>query len=116
MTGDHDTITLKDAAQHFGFGVWTLRAEAARGRLTTYKIGRQYYTTPADIKQMVELCRVEPKAQGSTLTLRETNGLSATARASSARESLGLTLARLKGSSPGTSARSTSPSRQTARR
>ncbi len=30
MTGDHDTITLKDAAQHFGFTVSTLRAEADR--------------------------------------------------------------------------------------
>lgn len=39
MIQDSDTITLKDAAQHFGFSVWTLRAEADRGRLTIYKIG-----------------------------------------------------------------------------
>jgi hypothetical protein len=90
MTGDHDTITLKDAAQHFGFGLWTLRAEAAKGRLTVYKIGRQYYTTPADIKQMVELCRVEPKAPGFTVTRRAVNTPSemATASLDSARQAM----------------------------
>lgn len=38
MTQDDDTITLKDAASHFGFSVYTLRTEAGRGRLTIYKI------------------------------------------------------------------------------
>lgn len=33
MTGDGDIITLKDAAQHFGFSVYALRAEADNGRL-----------------------------------------------------------------------------------
>jgi hypothetical protein len=82
MTGDNDTITLRDAAAHFGFGVYALRAEAERGRLTIYKIGRQYYTTPADIKQMVESCRVEQKAPGFTVTRRAVNTSSETDRAS----------------------------------
>ena len=55
MTGDQDAITLKDAAQHFGFTVATLRAEAARGHLTIYKIGKRYYTTPSDIRDMVRV-------------------------------------------------------------
>jgi hypothetical protein len=33
VTQDDDTITLKDAAKHFGFSVYTLRTEADRGRL-----------------------------------------------------------------------------------
>lgn len=33
MTRDDDTITLRDAAQHFGFSVYTLRTEAERGHL-----------------------------------------------------------------------------------
>jgi hypothetical protein len=40
MIGDADTITLKDAAQHFGFSVYTLRAEADRGRLAIYNGGK----------------------------------------------------------------------------
>jgi hypothetical protein len=67
---DHDTITLADAAQHFGFTVSTLRAEAGRGRLTIYKIGKRYYTTPNDIREMVEKCRVEQRAPASIVTRR----------------------------------------------
>ena len=59
---DNNAITLKDAAKQFGFSVSTLRTEAYRGRLTIYRIGRRYYTTPADIREMVLQCRVEPKA------------------------------------------------------
>jgi hypothetical protein len=57
MTSDSDPITLADAAAHFGLTVWTLRAEASRGRLATYKIGKRLYTKPKDIKEMIELCR-----------------------------------------------------------
>jgi hypothetical protein len=49
MTADTDPITLKDAAQHFGLTVLTLRAEAERGRLTLYKIGKKYYTTRGSV-------------------------------------------------------------------
>lgn len=84
MTADDDTITLKDAAQHFGFSVYTLRTEADKGRLTIYKIGQRYYTTPADIKEMVNRCRVEQKGRASTLIRAGSNGPSETERASSA--------------------------------
>jgi hypothetical protein len=67
---DTDAITLKHAADRYGFTVATLRAEAGRGRLTIYRIGKRLYTTPADIRSMVESCREEPKAPAFTVTRR----------------------------------------------
>lgn len=107
MTGDSDPITLADAAAHFGFTVWTLRAEATRGRLTIYKIGKRLYTTPGAVKEMVELCRVEPKAPASILTRRVVNTLSETAIASL--DSANQTLLKLRNSSRNTSRTSTAP-------
>src|ERR1035437_3731840 len=75
---DNDTITLKDAASHFGFSVYTLRAEAERGHLTTYKIGKRLYTTPADVRDMISACRVSQKGHGSIWTPSGGCGLSAT--------------------------------------
>ena len=112
MTGDNDPITLKDAAQHFGFTVLTLRAESDRGRLTIYKIGKRYYTTPADIREMVTKCRVEQKGQGFTLIRNESSGSSETDRALSARARALETVMRLKSTSPNTSGTSTSRSRR----
>ena len=102
MIGDGDTITLADAAQHFGFSVYTLRTEAERGRLAIYKIGKRYYTTPADIKDMVQQCRVDQKAQGFTSIRHERNGSSETERASSALAAANETALRLKNSSRNT--------------
>jgi hypothetical protein len=79
---DDMPITLAQAAEIFGIGVATLRAEANRGRLTVYRIGRQDRTTINDIRQMVELCRVEPKAPASIVTRRAVNTSSETDRAS----------------------------------
>lgn len=112
MTGDNDTITLKDAAQHFGYTVWTLRAEAERGHLTIYKIGKRYYTTPADIREMVAKCRVEQKGHGFTLIRNESNGLSVTERALSAQARAQETVMRLKNTSPNISGKSTNQSRR----
>jgi len=56
MIGDSDTHNPEGCCPAFGFTVWTLRAEADRGRLTIYKIGKRFYTTPADIKEMIQLC------------------------------------------------------------
>jgi hypothetical protein len=79
---DTDTITLKDAASRFGFTVGALRAEAERGRLTLYRVGRSLYTTPADVREMISQCRVEPKAPAFTVTRRAVNTSSETDRAS----------------------------------
>jgi hypothetical protein len=102
MIEDSDTITLKDAAQHFGFSVYTLRTEADNGRLVIYKIGKRYYTTPADIKEMVNQCRVDQKAQGFTSIRRAINGPSETERSSSALAAANESAQRLKNSSRNT--------------
>jgi hypothetical protein len=70
MTDDPLALTLRDAAERYGFTVATLRAEIARGRLTKYRIGKKDWTTPADIREMIESCRVEPKAPAFTVTRR----------------------------------------------
>jgi len=115
MTGDNDTITLKDAASHFGFSVWTLRTEAERGRLTIYKIGRRHYTTPADIREMVTKCRVDQKGRDFTLIRSASSGPSGTERASSALAAAKETVLKLRSSSRSTSATSTSRNRQVRR-
>jgi hypothetical protein len=115
MTGDTDPITLKDAGSHFGFTVSTLKAEAGRGRLTTYKIGKRLYTTPADIREMVNQCRVEQKARGSISTPSVRSGSSETARISAAQDALNLMLQGRKKSSGDTSAQNTNRRRQATR-
>ena len=115
MTDDEKPIKLKEAAKRFGFTVSTLRAEASRGRLTTYMIGGCLYTTPADIRGMVEKCRVEPKAHGVILIRNESNGSSATERASSALAAANETVLRLKSISRNISPISISPKRQARR-
>jgi hypothetical protein len=102
MISDTDTITLKDAAEHFGFSVYTLRTEADRGRLAIYKIGKRFYTTPADIKEMVNQCRVEQKGRDFTLIRSASNSSSETDRASSALAAANETALRLKNSSRNT--------------
>lgn len=102
MIQDSDTITLKDAAQHFGFTIWTLRAEADRGRLTIYKIGKKYYTTPGDVKEMIQRCRVDQKGRDFTLIRSASNTSSETERASSALAAATETALKLKNSSRNT--------------
>lgn len=115
MTGADDPITLKDAAQHFGFTVSTLRAEANRGRLTIYKIGKKFYTTPADIREMIHQCRVEQKGRDFTLIKNEANGSSETERASSALARANESVARLKSISRNISGISIDPNQRVRR-
>jgi hypothetical protein len=82
MTDDPLALTLKHAAERYGFTVATLRAEAGRGRLALYRIGKRLYTTPADIREMVQSCREEPKAPAFTVTRRAVNTSLETDRAS----------------------------------
>ena len=110
-----DPITLRVAAHDFGLSVWTLKAEARRGHLTIYRIGKKFYTTPNDVRQMVAACRVEPKVQGFTLIRSDGNLSSETARASSALAAAKETVAKLKNASRNTSGTSTSRNRQARR-
>jgi hypothetical protein len=100
-------MPLKHAAELFGIGVDTLKAERRRGRLQTYRIGREIRTTINDIKQMVELCREEPKAPAYTVTRRAVNTSSETAVASL--DSAQQALAKLRSTSRNTSRGSTGP-------
>lgn len=101
---DDTAIPLRDVPAHFPyFTVSTLRVEAARGRLAIYKIGNKHFTTPADIKAMIQLCRVEQKGRDFILIRGGSNGLSETDQISSAQERVKESVARLKSSSRNTS-------------
>lgn len=60
---------------------WSLKAEAARGRLRIFKVGRRHFTTLRDVR---ELCRAEPN-HTSTSTNHGTPGASVTALSPSER-------------------------------
>jgi hypothetical protein len=83
MTDDPIALTLKDAAERYGFTKRVLLAEIAKGRLTKRRIGKSLYVTPADIREMIELCREEVSAPASIATRRAAvNTSSETERAS----------------------------------
>jgi hypothetical protein len=112
MTSDGDIITLKDAASHFGLSVYALRNEANNGRLTIYKVGKRFYTTPADIKEMIRQCRVEQKAPDSISIRSARSSQSETDRLSSAQAAASEIAQRLKSSSRNTLGASISLSRR----
>jgi hypothetical protein len=101
---DDSALTLKEAAAEYGFTVSTLRAEHGRGRLKIYRIGKKDYTTPADIKDMVQQCRVDPRGRGFTLIRSGGSGSSETDRVSSALAAAKETAQALKRHSRNTSA------------
>ena len=111
MTDDDDPIPLREAC-----ALWpeakltlsTLRAEAARGRLDIFRLGKRDYTTRKSMKGMVRRCRDEDRRRGSTSTHDASNGSSETERAMSAQAALSQTVAALKQGLPRISARSTS--------
>jgi hypothetical protein len=108
---DDDPIPLRQAC-----GLWpeakltlsTLRAEAARGHLDIFRMGKRDYTTPKSMREMVRRCREESRHRGSTSTLDVVNGSSETVQASSAQAALNQTVAALKAGLPRISARNTS--------
>lgn len=77
LTGDDAFLTLKEACRecfHGSISPATLKAEADRGNLTIYKIGRAYFTTKRDIALMKVKCRVaaKPVQRSRTATERDT--------------------------------------------
>jgi hypothetical protein len=107
---DDDPITLADACElvfHNRIKVPTLRREAERGNLVTYRVGRRGFTTLRDVREMLQRCRAADPHQGSTSTQVAASGLSATDKSSSALVALNQTVAALKSSSPNTSLEST---------
>jgi hypothetical protein len=76
MTADVDDtapLRLADAAAiafpNGGMTAAGLRREAKRGRLVVSRIAGKDYTTLADIRGMIEQCRVNPKARTSGCVL-----------------------------------------------
>jgi hypothetical protein len=92
---DDDPITLTAATKLWPeakLTVSTLRAEANRGRLDIFRIGRRQYTTLQAMRDMVERCRVESSRRDYTSIRSAANGSSETERVSSARDALLQTL------------------------
>jgi hypothetical protein len=107
---DDDPIPLREAC-----ALWpeakltlsTLRAEAARGRLDIFRMGKRDYTTPKSMREMVQRCREEDRRHGFTSTHNAINGSSETVRVTSAQAALNQTVTALKAGLPRISARST---------
>src|SRR5262245_50876368 len=89
--GLDDPITLKEACQiafRNRVKIATLRAEAARGNLITFRIGNKDFTTLRHIREMNErkqVCQPARKVPGFTSTRKDDNGLSDTDNILSAR-------------------------------
>ena len=96
---DTDPITLHEACEivfNNRVGVAALRSEAARGRLSIFRVGNRDFTTVRDVREMVEQCRAAKPRPGSTSIRKEARGSSATARDSSAQAALANTLRTLR--------------------
>ena len=105
---DHDPLPLDDACRMFPQARLTpsaLRAEARRGRLDIFRLGRRDCTTAASMREMVRKCQDAARLRASTSTESVVSGLSETDRASSAQAALSQTLVGLKSVLPRTSGR-----------
>ena len=105
-TQDDDPLPLDDACRMFPQARLTpsaLRAEARRGRLDIFRLGRRDCTTAASMREMVRKCQDAARLRASTSTESATSGLSETDRVSSAQVALSQTVAALKSGSPSTS-------------
>lgn len=100
-------ISLREASTvvlRGNISVSALRAEARRGNLTTFKIGKNVYTTQAHIEEMMERCRVQPNQPASTTENQMTDGSFETEDETSGPDALDLIVDGLKKNSPLTSA------------
>jgi hypothetical protein len=102
-----DPITLKEAGELYRLTVSTLRAEAGRGRLDIFRIGKRDYTTAAAMREMIRKCQDAARERACTLTRDANSGLSETERASSAQAALSQTVVALKRGFPHTLAKNT---------
>jgi hypothetical protein len=109
---DERPLTLKEAGDLYRLKVSTLRAEAARGRLDIFRLGKRDYTTLQSMRDMVRKCQEEGRRRAFTSTQGVDSGLSETVRASSAQAALNHTVTALKRGLPRISDRSTSRNAQ----
>jgi hypothetical protein len=116
---DTSPITLAEASELVLRGkvtVSTLRAEIRRGNLAVERIGKNLFTTPADIREMRKRCRVQPSRPDSISGKTETatSGSSATRTAIDELAVLKTTVQALKNGSLSTLRKSTPRDRQKA--
>jgi hypothetical protein len=104
---DERPITLAEAAAEYRMTVSTLRAEAGRGRLDIFRIGRRDYTTAQAMRDMVRKCQDAARLRASTSIQSETHGQSETERSQSAQAALSQTVAALKAGLPRISGKNT---------
>jgi hypothetical protein len=79
---DDRPITLDEAVRIFFGGSITsstLKAEIKRGRLRAYKLGRRYFTTPADVKTLFRSRAIVSTAPPTNNIPTETDALTAQA-------------------------------------
>jgi hypothetical protein len=103
---DNDPFPLAEACKifpHAKLTPSTLRAEANRGRLAVFRLGKRDYTTIAAMRDMVRRCQESACRPASTSIPPGANGLSETEQLSSAQDALSQTLKALKGDSVNTS-------------
>ena len=96
---DWEAVPLADACRMFPrmrLTPSTLRAEAARGRLDIFRIGKRDYVTVESIREMVRKCRDEDHRRASTSMRSANNGLSETEHVSFALVAATETVQRLK--------------------
>ena len=84
---DEVPITLEAACKLWPearLTISTLRAEAGRGRLDIFRLGKRDYTTPQAMREMVRKCQEEGRLRASTSIRRDGNGSSRTVEPESA--------------------------------
>jgi hypothetical protein len=108
---DERPLTLREAADLYRLKISTLRAEAARGRLDIFRLGKRDYTTLESLRIMVRKCRDADPRRASISTAPEQPGLSETARASCARDALNQTVLALRNGLPNISRKNTGHSK-----
>ena len=107
---DDEPITLAEACLLFPrakLTISTLRSEAGRGRLDIFRLGKRDYPTARAMRDMVRKCQEDARRRASTSIPSETNGLSATERASSAQAALKQNVTALRQDLPRISGKST---------
>jgi hypothetical protein len=106
---DDDPVPLSDAPALFPQARYTvsgLRAEASRGKLRIWRIGRRDYTSKAAMREMDQLCRAS-SPQGSIST--PADGASETEHVRFALDALRMTAQERRRNSQSTSPANTDP-------
>lgn len=112
--GEDDPVTLKEACELVFRGtisVASLRAEASRGNLDIFRVGRKDFTTIRAVREMQAKCLAGRKGRTFISIPQENSGLSEMDHVSSALAALSQSTRALRSSSQNTSAGNTSPRR-----